>query len=347
MAATEACPLPWAQPAAARGISATVGEIAAVGLVGQLAADAGPMTRRAERALDAIAEFVRYDAAALSTWDPVARVHRHVAAFGVPSDVLDYCASHRLLADRGYRFVRSRQVAHRRCDVPGASENELIVSVLVPAGFHEGVTACLFQHGRYVGVLNLALHGERPAAEHSMTLLSIVEAALARLVDVAQSLHTVLSGLDPSMAAVIVHADGQCEVLPDRPYCRALEPGSGLIAAARRRAPREPGAHAFLWHGDGTLRRVLVMRFGRSRRGDSCLLVAAEPTSAPLSLRELQVLAALADGHANPVIGDRLCISHHTVARHVEHILEKLGVSSRVEAAACAVREGLILASTE
>lgn len=93
MAATEACPLPWAQPAAARGISATVGEIAAVGLVGRLAADAGPVTRRAERALDAIAEFVRYDGAALATWDPVARVHRHVAARGVPSDVLDYCAS--------------------------------------------------------------------------------------------------------------------------------------------------------------------------------------------------------------------------------------------------------------
>ena len=317
-----------------------------MGLVGQLAADAGPIEWRAQRALDAIEELVPCDAVALARWDPVAQVHRHVAAFGVPSAVLDYCSSPRM-ADPGYCLVRSRRVAHRRCDVPGANGNELVASVLVPAGLHEGVTACLFHHGRYVGVLDIGLHAEEPASEHSMTLLSIIETALGRLVDVAQSLHTALAALDPAIAAVVVHADGRYEAVPERPHCQALEPGSDLIAAARRRAPREPGGHAFLWYDGGVLWRVLVMRFGRTRCGDSCLLVGAEPTIAPLSLRELQVLAALADGHANPVIGDRLSISHHTVARHVEHILEKLGVTSRVEAAACAVREGLILASAE
>lgn len=347
MSVSVACPLPWAQAAAARGISATVGEIAAVGLVGQLAADAGPVAQRAERALEAVAGLTPCDGAALASWDPIARTHRHLAAFGVPPEVLGYCSSSRMLDDRGYQYVRARRVAHRRCDVPGANENEMIAAVLVPAGFDEGITACLFHRARYAGVLNVAIRREEPASERAMILLSIVEGALARLVDVTQSLHAAVASLDPAMAAAVVHVDGRCEPLPDRPRCEALQPHSGLIAQARRRAPRDMGAHAFLWHEDGQLWRVMVVRFGPTREASRALLVAAEPTTAPLSLRELQVLAALADGHPNPAIGDRLCISHHTVARHVEHILDKLGVTSRVEAAACAVREGLILASAE
>jgi DNA-binding CsgD family transcriptional regulator len=347
MPGSTASPLPWAQPAAARGISATVGEIAAVGLVGQLAADAGPVAQRGERALDAVAELIPCDGADLASWDPVARTHRHVAGFGVPPEVLSYCSSSRILADPGYRYVRERRVAHRRCDVPGANDNEMIAAVLVPAGFYEGVTACLFHRGRYAGVLNIGIHREQPATERAMIFLSIVEGALARLVDVTQSLHAAVATLPPSMAATVVHADGRCEPLPERPRCDALESGSRLIAEARRRALRDAGAHAFLWHQDGQLWRVLAVRFGSMSDGAHALLVGAEPTTAPLSLRELQVLAALADGHANPAIGARLCISPHTVARHVEHILEKLGVASRVEAATCAVREGLILASSE
>lgn len=347
MSISVACPLPWAQAAAARGISATVGEIAAVGKVGELAADAGPVAQRAERALEAVTALAPCDGAALASWDPIAYTHRHVAAFGVPSDVLGYCSSSRILADPGYQYVRARRVAHRRCDVPGANENEMIAAVLVPAGFYEGITACLFHRGRYAGVLNLGIRREEPASERAMILLSIVEGALARLVDVTQSLHAAVAVLDRSMAAAIVHVDGRCEPLPDRRRCEALESGSSLIAEARRRAPRDLGAHAFLWHDDDQLWRVLVVRFGPTGDGERTLLVAAEPTTAPLSLRELQVLAALADGHANPAIGNQLCISHHTVARHVEHILDKLGVTSRVEAAACAVREGLILASAE
>lgn len=149
--------------------------------------------------------------------------------------------------------------------------------------------------------------------------------------------------LHPTTPAVVVHADGRCEPLPGHPRCDLLRECSTLIAQARRRAPRHPGAHAFLWYEYERIWRVLAVRVRSAR----ALLVGVEPATVPLSLRELQVLAALADGHANRAIGARLCISHHTVARHVEHILEKLGVTSRVEAAACATREGLILVPAE
>lgn len=53
-----------------------------------------------------------------------------------------------------------------------------------------------------------------------------------------------------------------------------------------------------------------------------------------LTSREREVLEALADGDTNAQIARKLWISCHTVRSHVEHIFEKLNVTSRTEAAA-------------
>lgn len=60
-----------------------------------------------------------------------------------------------------------------------------------------------------------------------------------------------------------------------------------------------------------------------------------------LSNREREVLAQIARGRTNREIGERLFISQKTVGVHVGNILNKLGVSGRVEAAAVAIRLGL------
>src|SRR5690606_23208853 len=53
----------------------------------------------------------------------------------------------------------------------------------------------------------------------------------------------------------------------------------------------------------------------------------------PLSARELQVLERIAAGDSNKLIARALDLSPHTVKRHVAHILNKLSVSARREAA--------------
>ena len=62
---------------------------------------------------------------------------------------------------------------------------------------------------------------------------------------------------------------------------------------------------------------------------------------ATLTPRELEVLRLVAAGHSNGRIAAELFISIKTVSIHVSHILDKLAVTSRGEAAAIAWRDGL------
>jgi two-component system response regulator DevR len=61
-----------------------------------------------------------------------------------------------------------------------------------------------------------------------------------------------------------------------------------------------------------------------------------------LTEREREVLALIAKGYTNKQIAEELYVSEKTARNHVSHILEKLGLSRRSEAAAFAVEHKLI-----
>lgn len=73
-------------------------------------------------------------------------------------------------------------------------------------------------------------------------------------------------------------------------------------------------------------------------------LLGEDPAATPpggLTERECEVLRLVAAGHTNRRIGAELVISEHTVARHVQNIFTKLGVSSRSAATAYAYEHGI------
>lgn len=63
---------------------------------------------------------------------------------------------------------------------------------------------------------------------------------------------------------------------------------------------------------------------------------------ADLTSRENEVLRSIGAGMTNSEIAEQLFLSVNTVRNHVQSVLNKLGAHSKLEAAAIAVREGLI-----
>ena len=111
-------------------------------------------------------------------------------------------------------------------------------------------------------------------------------------------------------------------VADERPEVAVAEATAALEAFERLQAARDVDAAAALLRGLG----------GPARTGPK--------GGAELTKREAEVLELLGHGLSNPEIGDRLFISRKTVEHHVGRILSKLGLRSRAEAAAHAVRMG-------
>jgi non-specific serine/threonine protein kinase len=71
------------------------------------------------------------------------------------------------------------------------------------------------------------------------------------------------------------------------------------------------------------------------------------PTQASdqLTPRQREVAALIAQGRSNRLIGEALVITERTVAAHIEHILNKLGFTSRTQIGVWAAEHGLTLSS--
>lgn len=74
----------------------------------------------------------------------------------------------------------------------------------------------------------------------------------------------------------------------------------------------------------------------------STAISASADGDVPLTPRELEVLALLAEGASNKVIARRLGISVHTAKFHVASLLDKLDAVGRTDAVAHAARRGVI-----
>ncbi len=93
------------------------------------------------------------------------------------------------------------------------------------------------------------------------------------------------------------------------------------------------------------VRRLLAAFPGTMGDGVDTSAPSGRALVEPLSPREMQVLQLIAAGASNPEIARELFITVNTVKRHVTHILRKLGVSNRTQAATQARELGLTSAA--
>jgi DNA-binding CsgD family transcriptional regulator len=158
------------------------------------------------------------------------------------------------------------------------------------------------------------------AADHCAGLLASDAAALARAADgyraVGRKLALAEALEDAGVAYVAAgrRADGRA----------ALDEAVSAYAAL--------GAEAGRLRAEQRLRQLGVRRgaIGRRRRPDTGW--------ESLTGSEVQIARLAAEGLTNREIGDRLYVSHRTVATHLAHIFGKLGLSSRVELAGALAR---------
>jgi DNA-binding CsgD family transcriptional regulator len=158
---------------------------------------------------------------------------------------------------------------------------------------------------------------------------------------------------DADPAAWRAVADGWAAL--ERPYLAAYarwREGEAALAAGDRVAATNAiqTSHTIATRlGAGPLREA-VEALGRRARISTAAAEPSPQAQAPtseidrfgLTRREREVLALVADGHTNRQIAETLFISESTAGVHVSNILGKLGVTSRVQAAAIAYRMGLV-----
>ena len=191
--------------------------------------------------------------------------------------------------------------------------------------------------------------GERAARllRESLTLLRGLGDRRRTALDLGD-LGMVLSDRRDHLAAAHLFgaAEGLWALLAARPPAARRADYQQAIAAARAALGDEPFDSA--WAAGRAMTREQAIDYavslgdgGRSPAATGAIATGAGGPAKLLTTREREVAALVARGLQNREIGAELVIGERTVETHVAHILDKLGLTSRTQVAAWAVRQGL------
>jgi two-component system nitrate/nitrite response regulator NarL len=202
--------------------------------------------------------------------------------------------------------------------------------------FNEALEALFTREGEHEVV------GRSSSVDETLTIvrrlypeLVLVDATLA-LGDTPTLVSQMLAA-NPDMKVIILGNDRDVELL-----LAAIRAGAAGVVGKTYGAGTVLRVARAVLNGEAAVPRAMLLELARR------LAAKERATASPLarlSPRERQVLALLSRGWDNARIGKDLFISQHTVRTHIQNILEKLGMHSKLEAATFAMQRSLELAN--
>ncbi len=188
--------------------------------------------------------------------------------------------------------------------------------------------------------------------------VAIAAGAIDDARDAARELATIADGLSSAVVqATAVTAQGALRLAAGEPAAALEHLRRGLDGWRALGLPYEQAqarlligaAQRMLGDEEGGRIEIDAARAGFDRLGAAAdarhataLLQRQRAPRRVLTDREVEVLRFVAAGRSNRDIAGALHLSEHTVARHMQNILAKLGVSSRAAAISCALKKGLL-----
>jgi DNA-binding NarL/FixJ family response regulator len=173
--------------------------------------------------------------------------------------------------------------------------------------------------------LALELHPDVALVDYHMPVMSGLE--MIKGMRAAREMTKVIVLTGDTDEAVMAEAIAEGAV----GYITKHQAISEVVDAVRRAADGEPVIPSFM------IPRILS-HFHLQQQQDQHVQALREK----LSSREIEILQQLARGADNKAIGEALVISPHTVRTHIQNILTKMSVHSKLEATTMALKVGLI-----
>jgi DNA-binding CsgD family transcriptional regulator len=319
-----------------------------VGEMLEIAASTVPLLERARGLVETLNRWLPVDAIWLTLCDPGSHVYATVGSAGLEQSVLDYL-------DRPSAALEIQQAG---CDRkrPPVSVTELPVPVeelptwadcLIPSGFRDGLGVPILEPGGgYLGLLSLLFASSDPPSRLVREQIADLAPVIARGVSPLRSLLATARLVQGAVCGVVLLRDGGCFPLPGLEDHALLAEGSTVTAIARHTLLSGQVYRSFMWPTDAGADAGDHVRLTVLAATDvppfvlGTLLLTPRAECQGLTARELVVLGLMVAGRSNQQISTRLAITPRTVATHVEHILHKLEVLTRTQAAVHAERDG-------
>jgi DNA-binding CsgD family transcriptional regulator len=320
--------------------------LATMSRIAGIAASGASADERTEEVLDELQHVFPFDAGMLSCVDPVTATRRQpIVARAYPDSFRDYLVGPEWHAECIEPFglprtgwpVREHDLPVDPMSLRGIAEYGR------PAGLNEGLLSALITpEGQHTGFIMLSWANDEPPSNEACAVIGHLSLALANMVDPLQSARVLAASLDEGSTAVGLRTDGGVIPLRGTADTELVEPGSPLRRIVEQLLAERRMTVSFLWPRPAGSGWYLCRAF-HCRDRLAVLTYRPHDGVYGLTRRELEVLTSLAVGWSNHDIAEHLTVTTRTVRAHVEHIFDKLEITTRSAAVARAVAEGLLL----